>query len=277
MRKQGWRNACPLRSQGGRHECPVTIITDPIFYALAIPAVVMLGLSKGGFAGVGQVATPMLALYMPPLEAAAILLPIIMVQDAAALWVYRKEWSGRIVAIMTPGAIVGVALAGVLAAYVSNDAVRVIIGGFTVVYVLWTWIGPAKIAREAGSPAVASGVFWGAMSGFTSAIGQAGAPAYTLYVLALRLPKMMFVGTTAYFFAGVNYMKIVPYVALGQFSAKGFATSLILIPLAVLTNLLGFWLVRITPQEAFYRVMFIIMFVISLELLREGVLGMMHG
>jgi uncharacterized membrane protein YfcA len=255
----------------------VTIITDPIFYAIAIPAVVMLGLSKGGFAGVGQVATPMLALYMAPLEAAAILLPIVIVQDAAALWVYRKEWSGRIVAIMMPGAIAGVALAGLVAAHVSNDAVRVFIGTFTISYVLWVWIGPAKIAQEAGSPAVASGVFWGALSGFTSTIAQAGAPAYTVYVLALRLSKMMFVGTTAYFFAGVNYMKIVPYLALGRFSAKGFSTSLVLLPLAVLTNLLGFWLIRITPQETFYRIMYALMFVISLELLREGLGGILRG
>ena len=255
----------------------MTIITDPLFYALAIPAVVALGLSKGGFAGVGQVATPMLALYMPPLEAAAIMLPIIIVQDAAALWVYRKEWNGRLLAIMTPGAVVGVAAGGVLAAYISNDAVRVFIAVFTISYVLWIWIGPAQIAREAGNPAVASGVFWGAMSGFTSTVGQAGAPPYTVYVLALNLPKMVFVSTTAFFFAGVNWMKVVPYLALGQFSAKGFATSLVLLPLAVATNLLGFWLVRITPQELFYKIMYALMFVISFELLREGVSGLLRG
>ena len=255
----------------------MTIITDPLFYALAVPAVVALGLSKGGFAGVGQVATPLLALYMPPLEAAAIMLPIVIVQDAAALWVYRKEYSGRILTIMTPGAIVGVAMGGLLAAHISNDAVRVCIAVFTIGYVLWTWIGPAQIAREAGNPAVASGVFWGAVSGFTSTIGQAGAPPYTVYVLALRLSKMIFVGTTAYFFAGVNWMKVVPFLALGEFSAKGFATSLVLLPLAVVTNLLGFWLVRITPQETFYKIMYALMFAISLELLREGVLGLMRG
>jgi len=74
----------------------VTVITDPLFYVLAVPAVVALGLSKGGFSGVGQMATPMLALVMPPLEAAAIMLPIMLVQDGFALWVYRKEWNGRI-------------------------------------------------------------------------------------------------------------------------------------------------------------------------------------
>src|ERR1700688_2114814 len=99
---------------------PVTIITDPLFYLLALPAVVALGLSKGGFAGMGQMATPMLALVMPPLEAAAIMLPIMIVQDATALWVYRKAWSGRIIAIVIPGAIVGVGAGWLLAAHISD-------------------------------------------------------------------------------------------------------------------------------------------------------------
>ena len=89
----------------------MTVITDPLFYRSAVPAVVALGLSKGGFAGVGQIATPMLALVMPPLEAAAILLPIMMAQDAAALWVYRKDWSPRILLIVMPGALIGIGLA----------------------------------------------------------------------------------------------------------------------------------------------------------------------
>src|SRR5665647_1480188 len=72
----------------------VTLIIDPLFYALAIPAVVALGLSKGGFVGVGQIGTPLLALVMPPLEAAAILLPIMLAQDAVSVWAFRKDWSG---------------------------------------------------------------------------------------------------------------------------------------------------------------------------------------
>ena len=99
----------------------MTVITDPLFYALAVPAVVALGLSKGGFAGVGQMATPMLALIMPPLEAAAIMLPIMIVQDASAVWVYRKDWSGRILAIVIPGGIAGVAAGGLLGPRNSND------------------------------------------------------------------------------------------------------------------------------------------------------------
>jgi uncharacterized membrane protein YfcA len=255
----------------------VTIIIDPLFYLLAIPAVVALGMSKGGFTGAGQMATPMLALVMPPLEAAAILLPIMLAQDAAALWVYRKDWNGRILAIMIPGAVLGIGAAWALAAHISDAAVRVFIGVTTIAFVLYYWIGPTRLLREAGHPAVAGGVFWGALSGFTSTLCQAGAPPFQMYVLLQELPKMTFVGTTAFFFATVNGLKLIPYFALGQFSIEGLGTSAVLLPLAMATNMLGFWLVRVTPQELFYKITMVLMFVISIELVRSGMTDILRG
>ncbi len=255
----------------------MTFITDPLFYLLAVPAVVALGLSKGGFAGAGQMATPLLALVMPPLEAAAIFLPIMLIQDANALWVYRKEWNGRILAIMLPGSILGVAIAWVLAAYISYAAVRAFIGFITIAFVLYSWFGAAKVAQEAKPASVPAGVFWGAFSGFTSTICQAGGPPYQVYVFSQHLPKMIFVGTTAIFVAAVNTMKLVPYFALGQFSAKGLGTSLVLLPLALAANQLGFWLVRVTPQEQFYKILLVVMFVLASALLYLGAVDIMRG
>src|SRR5579875_1373666 len=179
----------------------MTVITDPLFYALAIPAVVALGLSKGGFAGVGQTALPMLALVMPPLEAAAIFLPIMIVQDWTAVWVYRREWDKRVLAIMIPGALIGIAAAGLVAAYISDAAVRIFIGITTILFVGYSWFGLTRMARPAAPGSIAAGVVWGALSGFTSTICQAGGPAYQMYVLTQKMPKMVFVGTTAVFFA----------------------------------------------------------------------------
>ena len=198
----------------------MTLITDPLFYALAIPAVIALGLSKGGFVGVGQMATPVLALVMPPLEAAAIFLPIMIAQDAAAVWVYRKDWSGRIVAIVLPGAVLGVGAAWLLAAHISDAAVRVFIGVTTIAFVLYNWFGPRPVPHK-GEPPVVPGLFWGSIAGFTSTICQAGGPPYQMYVLGLTLPKMVYVSTNAIVFAAMNWMKLVPYFALGQFSPKG--------------------------------------------------------
>jgi uncharacterized membrane protein YfcA len=256
----------------------LTIITDPLFYALAIPGVLALGLSKGGFAGAGQMATPLLALVMPPLEAAAIMLPIMIVQDAVAVWVYRKIWDRRIVAIVVAGSIVGICIAWAVASIVSEAAVRIFIGGITVLFCLYNWIGAKAVAqeldRDVGKPGVAGGLFWGAMSGFTSTICQAGSPPYQMYALRLRLPKMTFVGTTALVFALINWIKVVPYVALGNFTTKGLGTSLVLLPLALAANWFGFWLVKVTPQERFYKIMLVVMLLLSIELTREGAIDL---
>jgi len=255
----------------------VTLISDPLFYALAIPAVVALGLSKGGFVGVGQIGTPLLALLMPPLEAAAILLPIMLVQDAVSVWAFRKDWSGRNLAVMLPGAIVGIGAAWLLAAYISDSMVRVAIGVITILFLLYNWIGARLLAQAQRAPSRLRGTLWGIASGFTSTLCQAGGPPFQMHVLPQNLAKMTFVGTTAVFFAAVNWLKVVPYFALGQFSTAGLGTSLALLPLAVATNFLGFWLVRITPQALFYKITMALMLVIALELTRSGVTDMLRG
>ncbi len=255
----------------------MNIISDPLFYALAIPAVVALGLSKGGFAGVGQMATPMLALVMPPLEAAAVMLPIMILQDSVALWVYRKEWDGRILTIMLPGALIGIGLAWLLAAHVSDAAVRIFIGVTAMAFAIYSWINMVRVPRERPKAGVTSGVLLGAAAGFTSTLCQVGGPPFQIYLLAQRVSKMTFVGTSAVFFASLNWLKVVPYMQLGQFSSKGLMTSLALVPLALLTNQLGFWLVRRTPQELYFKITLLLMAVISVVLLRSGILGLLHG
>jgi uncharacterized protein len=259
----------------------VTIITDPLFYALAVPAVVALGLSKGGFAGAGQMATPLVALVMPPLEAAAVMLPIMILQDISAVWVYRKGWNGRVLTLMFPGAVIGVGIAWLLAAHISDAAVRVFIASITIAFVLYQVIGPQRVAAEAekdfGRPGVIGGTFWGALSGFSSTISQAGGPPYQIYVMRLNLPKMMYVSTTAILFAALNWLKVVPYVALGQFTAQGLATSAVLMPLALATNALGFWVVRRTPERLFYNILYVLLFLISIELLRSGLTEILRG
>jgi uncharacterized membrane protein YfcA len=252
------------------------VISDPTFYLLATVAVTALGLSKGGFIGVGQIGTPLLALVIPPLEAAAILLPIMIVQDAVAMWVYRKDWSAWNMRVLLPGALIGIGTAWLLAAHISDAMVRIAIGIITVVFVLYTWFG-RRIATDPRRPTAAGGVFWGSLSGFTSTLCQAGGPPFQMHILPQRLPKMTFVGTTAIFFGIVNALKIVPYFALGQFSSAGLTTSAALLPLAVATNAFGIWLVRRTPQETFYKITLIVMFLISLELVRAGVVEMLYG
>lgn len=245
------------------------IITDPIFYFVAIPAVVLLGLAKGGFAGLGIASTPMLALYLPPLEAAALILPILITQDLISTYVYRKDWDAWNLKVMLPGAVIGMALAWLLAAYLSDALIRILVGGIGLVFVANTWLRRKKIKPHKAT--AASGAIWGAVSGFTSFMTQGGGPPFQVHVLPQRLPKMTLVGTTTIFFTVVNLLKIGPYFALAQFTPKNFVTSLLLLPIAVAANFCGIWLVRRTPTDLFYQIAYALLLVISLILFWQGV------
>src|SRR5690348_2647862 len=199
-----------------------SVITDPLFFLVAVPAVLCLGLSKGGFAGVGMVSTPLMALVLPPLQAAALLLPILILQDAISVWVYRRDWVGWNLKVMLPVAVVGVCIACLLAAHVSDAFIRLLVGLIGVAFVLNAWF--ARAQKKEKPPSAASGMFWGSLSGFTSTLSQAGSPPFQVHVLPQRLPKLTLVGTTTLFFAAVNAMKVVPYLALGQFSEIGRAS-----------------------------------------------------
>src|SRR3954464_13339664 len=102
--------------------------TDPLFYAVAIPAVILLGLAKGGFSGIGVLSVPLMALAVSPVQAASITLPILIVQDAVSVWVFRRAWDGRHLAILIPSSLVGIVLGYVLAAHVSSAAVELAVG-----------------------------------------------------------------------------------------------------------------------------------------------------
>ena len=152
---------------------------------------------------------------------------------------------------------------------------RIFLGIICLAFVAYNIIGAKRVAAEAkkdfGKPTVPGGMFWGALSGFTSTICSAGGPPYQIYVLQLRLAKMVFVSTNIYFFASLNWLKIVPYYALGQFTTKGLLTSAVLLPLALAFNFLGFWVVRRMPEKVFYWIIMVLMALVSLELLRSGI------
>jgi uncharacterized membrane protein YfcA len=251
------------------------IITEPQFYAVAIPAVIFLGLSKGGFSGVSTAATPLLALYLPPLEAAALLLPIVLCQDVISVKVYWRELSAWNLKVLLPGAALGIGLAWLFAAYVSDDAIRILIGFTALAFVANIWLRPKR--TEPKKRTVLGGLFWGTLAGFTSFASQGGGPPFQVYMLPQQLPKMVFVGTTTVFFAALNVMKIVPYFMLAQFSSKNLSTSIALLPIAVVANFAGIWLVRTVPTALFYRITYVLLFILGSVLLGQGIRHLIAG
>ncbi|MBV9568454.1 MAG: sulfite exporter TauE/SafE family protein, partial [Hyphomicrobiales bacterium] len=184
------------------------MIHDPWFYVAAIPAVTLLGLAKGGFAGIGTLATPIVALAIPPVQAASIVLPILIVQDLYSIYVYRHHWDAFNLKVLAPGAVIGVLIGYLLAARLPEAAVGFAVGGISLVFGLrQLWLRSSNVV-PARPPNRAAGWFWGALSGFTSMISHAGSPPYQIYVMPQRLEARIFVGTSVLFFAFVNWMKV---------------------------------------------------------------------
>jgi len=247
------------------------LIHDPLFYAVAIPAVLLLGLSKGGFAGMGALSLPMLTFAIPPLQAAAILLPILIAQDVVGVWAFRKTVDWRLIGWMMPGAIAGILLGYLFAANVSEGAVLGAVGAISILfgaYRLWAdRHGPAQLAK--GLPDWLGAAF-GVASGFTSQIAHAGQPPFQLWVLPRRLPRDLLVGTTAIFFAAVNWIKVPAYLALGQFTRENLLAAAVLMPVAIISTLAGVWLVRRVPAERFYAAIYWLMILVGLKLVWDA-------
>ena len=219
----------------------------------------LIGLSKGGFAGAGALSLPMIAFATDPVKAAAILLPLLIAQDVVGVWAFRRTVDWFVLGWTLAGAVIGIVLGYWFAASVSADAVLATVGGISMLF------GAYRLWRDRLGDAAAStspgwvGSLFGVASGFTSQIAHAGQPPWQLWVLPRRLPRDMLVGTTAIYFALVNWIKVPAYLALGQFTRENLLTSAALLPVAVASTFAGVWLVRRVAPERFYAAIYWLM------------------
>jgi len=246
-----------------------SIITDPFFYLAAIPAVILMGLAKGGFAGLGLIAIPLMALVVSPVKAAALMLPILIVQDMVSTWAYRHDFDKRNLFILLPGCVFGVFLGWLMAAHVSDDLVKLGVGVISVVFVIIYW-RRRHIEGEPIPGKIGPGIAWGAAAGFTSFLAHAGGPPFQVYVMPQRLPPQTYVGTSTWFFTITNLIKVVPYFFLGQFSTKNLGTSNALFPIALVSTLAGVWLVRRIEPSRFYTIIYALTFIVGLKLIYDA-------
>jgi uncharacterized membrane protein YfcA len=251
------------------------MIADPWFLAIAIPSVIMIGLSKGGFAGAGAIAMPLMTIVAPPLQVAAVLLPILLALDVLAVRLYWNSYDRTTIRNTLPASIVGVALAWYVAARIEPAYFKVLIGAIGVVFTLNVWLGP-RLA-EARGHSFARGSFWGAVTGFTSFITLTGGPPYQIYVLPLKLPHRIYAGTFIIFMAVNNVVKVGPFISLGPFSKATLLASLALMPLAFAATFAGVWLIKRVSNAAFYQAIHILMFIVSIKLIWDGGTAILGG
>lgn len=245
------------------------LIADPAFYAVAVPAVLLMGLAKSGFlGGFGSLAVPLMALAVPVPQAAAIMLPLLFIMDAVGLQQMWKQRDSALLRLLLPAGLIGTVVGTVLFGLLSGKTVAAIVGGLTLAFLAQRLLFPPK--ADGHVPSKPLGVLLGIASGFTSFVAHAGSPPISAYVLPMRLPPITFAATMAVFFAAVNLSKWIPYAWLGLIDVRNMSTSVVLMPLAPIGVWLGVWLTKRIPSTWFYRVAYSGMGLTGVKLLWDG-------
>jgi uncharacterized membrane protein YfcA len=245
------------------------LIHDAAFYAVAVPAVLMMGLSKSGFlGGFGSLAVPLMALVIPVPQAAAIMLPLLLVMDATGLQQLWRHCNRALLGLLLPAGLLGTVIGTLLFGVLSTKTVAAVVGALTLLFLAQRLLFPPRADHP--PPPKPLGFALGVASGFTSFVAHAGSPPYNAYVLPLRLDPMTYAATAAVFFAAVNLSKWIPYAWLGLIDVRNMATSLVLMPLAPIGVWLGVWATKRIAASWFYRLAYAGMFLTGAKLLWDG-------
>ena len=246
------------------------LITDPYFYAVTIPAVLLLGVSKSGFgAGFGSLAVPMMALAVSVPQAAAILMPVLLVMDILGMAAFRKDFDLQLLKFLIPFGLVGIVIGALLFKVLEAHTVAGLVGVFTLLFLAQRLLFPPK--ADSAPPPKWLGAILTATSGFTSFIAHAGGPPVNAYMIPLRLSPVKFTATMAFFFFVINLSKWIPYAWLGLLDGRNMATSLVLLPIAPIGVWVGVKLARRIKQALFYRLVYLGMFLTGTKLVWDAV------
>lgn len=233
-----------------------------------------MGISKGGLGmGLGALAMPIMALVMPPVQAAAIMLPILIVMDIVNVYAHRKNMRFDIFWRYLPHTLIGIGAGWALAQHTSDDLIRIVIGGISVVFALDYWLFN-RAAAAPWKPNLLTTAASGSVCGFTSFVAHAGGPPFQLYILPQKLAKEPLVATGAITFAAINFAKLPPYYLLGQLSSENLSYAVCLIPLAPIGILIGVKSLAYIRSDVFYHISYAGSLIVGLRLLWVGCEGL---
>ncbi|WP_417280278.1 sulfite exporter TauE/SafE family protein [Celeribacter sp.] len=248
---------------------------SPFELMISVLAVFLVGLAKGGLGALSLLGVPLMALFMPPVTAAAILLPVLIVMDGVSLMSWRGWFDRVTLKLVLPGAVLGIGIGWATAEIVSDAAVRLIVG-----LVAGAFVCRAMFARLWGKRIVVGHRPWlgrilGTVAGYTSFVAHAGGPPLQLYLMPMRIDPKLYTGTTVLFFAVTNVMKLIPYFALGQLGLANLTLSAALVPVAVVATWIGARIVRRMRPEIFYPFTYASIALVAVKLCWDGLVGLM--
>jgi uncharacterized membrane protein YfcA len=223
-------------------------------WALGALGAFLVGLSKTGIPGLGILNVAIFALVFPARESVGLVLVILICGDLVAVTTYRHDASWPHLIRLFPWAAAGVVLGYFALGRVNDSQMRQIIGVILLCLVVFQFIRSRRPAVPDGEdlpvrPWLAP--LAGITAGFTTMVANAAGPVMVLYLLAMRLPKILFVGTAAWYFFALNIFKLPFSASLGLVNPSSLGVALWLGPFAILGALIGRPVVTLLNQRVF--------------------------
>jgi len=233
---------------------------DPVFWGLALIGLLIVGVSKGGFGGsLGIVGVPFLSAAIPVNQAAAIMLPCLIIMDLAGLYGWRGQWCWVQRKRLLPAAGLGLCIGALSFQVLSENSLRIMVGMIGLGFGIQWWAEHLGLGQpaEKSAPGPWHTRFWSAIAGFTSFSVHAGGPPLQVALLPQKLEPKTYAATTVVFFTVVNLAKVFPYYWLDQFTYDVLWTALILAPVGPFAVRLGIYLNQRISALWFYRVCYL--------------------
>ena len=238
-------------------------------YIISAIGVFIFGIAKGGFAGpISLLAVPLMSLSMSPLKAAGILLPLLVIMDIIAIYIFWKKWDLKILKIIVPASMIGIFFGAFTFQYTSENQIRLIVGIITILFVIISVVQKNNLLLK---PTNKKGYFWASTSGYTSFLIHAGAPPMNFYMLPLKLDKITYIGTATYAFFIINIVKLIPYYFLDLLAPSNLKISISLVPIAVISVLIGYHLQKKISEKIFFNLIYILLFIAGLKLIYDAI------
>jgi hypothetical protein len=210
----------------------------------------------------------MMALAVTVPQAAAILMPVLLVMDLLGMAAFRKNVDRQLLCFLLPFGLIGIVIGALLFKALDAKVVAGIVGGFTLLFLAQRLLFPPK--ADSPPPPKWVGAILTATSGFTSFIAHAGGPPINAYVIPLRLSPVLFTGTMAFFFFFINLSKWIPYAWLGLLDLRNMLTSLALLPFAPIGVWVGVRIAHRIKPLLFYRLVYTGMFLTGIKLVWDA-------
>ena len=246
------------------YDLPPAVVVGAVFLAA-----LFVGIGKAGFGGgMGLVSPTLMAQVMPVRLVLALMQPLLMICDVAAIGAWWRKWDLRNLWLLLPGTVVGVAAGSTLLTSLPDRYLRVGLGAIALTFVALQ-LARRREASDHGAfrPVWWHGALCGAAAGFCSILAHAAGPIITLFLIPQGLGKDRFVATTVIYYVCLNLIKLPFFIGTGLLTARVALSALWLAPIVVLGTLAGVWLNRRVSEKAFTTVVYAIVVLSAIKLL----------